>query len=71
MRRFKSMGLMVLVFCAGITWAEDIDAEILKDLDFYSEMEVVETEAMLDAVKAGKTEMTEKAKTASQEGDGQ
>ena len=71
MRRFKSMGLMVLVFCAGITWAEDIDAEILKDLDFYSEMEVVETEAMLDAVKAGKTEIPEKARTAPRKGDEQ
>ena len=69
MKRIKTGGLMLLVLCAGIAWAEDIDAEILKDLDFYSEMEVVETEAMLDAVTAQKSEQAAIPQTANQEGD--
>jgi|GEM_PF-3251223 len=67
MRKIRTPGLMLLVLCAGVTWAEDIDAEILKDLDFYAEMEVIETDAMLDAVKTG---TTERPRAATQEGDG-
>lgn len=69
MRRITRMALPLLFSCAGVTWAEDIDAEILKDLDFYSEMEVVETEAMLDAVTAQKSEQAAIPQTANQEGD--
>lgn len=57
------IGIVFLIFMTSLVWADDIDAEILKDLEFYSEMEIVETDAMLETVKKNGTHATAPAHT--------
>ncbi len=49
----RQLPMFLLIIAAGTVWARDIDAEILKDLDFFAEMDVLETEAMLETVRVG------------------
>jgi len=48
---FPMQALLFVILIGGIAWAEDIDSEILKDLEFFSDLEIIETDAMLEVVR--------------------
>lgn len=56
----KKRGLLVLVaLAANLGFATETDAEILKDLDFFSEFEVVHEGAVFDEVPMDDASATE------------
>ncbi len=48
MKSLFPRSIYLALLLTGMSWANETDAEILKDLDFYMNMDVVREEAVLD-----------------------